>query len=57
MEGHSSGESVENAKRVATGLIARYSTSEVEPGYATIRFWLFWDKFFLKVIGNSMAKF
>jgi hypothetical protein len=57
LEGHTSGESVEKAKRVASELIVRYSISTVEPGYAAIRFWLFWDRLFLKIIGNQTAKF
>ncbi len=49
-------ESVEKAKRKSTELIKRYSTSDVEPGHKEIRFWLFWDRFFLKHFGSSSAK-
>lgn len=50
-------EAVKKAKRKSTELIKEYSTSDAEPGHREIRFWLFWDRFFLKHFGNSSAKF
>jgi len=49
--------SVEKSQHLTSELIGKYSTSDAEPGYKDVRFWLFWDKFFLKVIGVSTAKF
>lgn len=49
-------EAMEKAKRKSTELIKKFSTSDVEPGHKEIRFWLFWDRFFLKYFGSSSAK-
>lgn len=57
LKGSSVKESVEKSKRLTSELIKEYSTSDAESGHKDVRFWLFWDKFFLKFIGNPMAKF
>lgn len=49
-------ESIEKAKRKSIELIKKYSRSDVEPGNKEIRFWLFWDKMFLRHFGNPSAR-
>ena len=57
LKGDSVEESVEKSKHLTSELIKKYSTSDAEPGFKDIRFWLFWDKFFLNFIGDPTAKF
>lgn len=57
LKGNPVGESIDKSKRLTSELIRKYSTSDSEPGYAEIRFWLFWNRFFLRGIGNLMATF
>ena len=46
---------VERARKRAQELIRYYSTSDAEPGYRDVRFWLFWDSYFLTALGNTEA--
>lgn len=57
LDGRSVKESVEKSKQLAIQLIKKYSVSDVEPGYREVRFWLFWNRTFLKVTGKENAKF
>jgi len=44
-------------KQLTTKLIREYSTSAAEKVNKEIRFWLFWNSYFLKVHGNKTALF
>ena len=57
LRGNNVGVSYERSQRKFDELIQKYSASDAMPEYAHIRFWLFWDKTFQKVHGDSGAIF
>jgi len=57
LKGNSIEKAVGKSKHLTSELIRKYSTSDSEPGYKEIRFWLFWNRYFLRVIGNPATKF
>ena len=50
MEAHS------RSQRLCSKLIKKYSASDANKEYETIRFWLFWDKQFQTVCGDGSAR-
>lgn len=57
LSGHSVQEAYDKSQQLCSRFIKKYSTSDVDEESQTIRFWLFWDKYFQKVLGNEMARF
>lgn len=57
LKGNSAEGSVEKSRKLTSELLNEYSKSDTEPGYKEIRFWLFWNRYFLRLIGNPKAKF
>lgn len=57
LKGKTVKETTEKFERLSFDLINKYSMSDAEPGYKEIRFFLFWNKFFYKAIGNPQAVF
>ena len=53
LKGNTPKGAVEKSKLLTLKLIKDYSTSDAEPGYKDVRFWLFWDSHFLKNLGDK----
>lgn len=57
LKGSTAQEAYQKSQQLCSKLLKRYSLSEADKENETIRFWLFWDKHFQKVLGNKEAKF
>ncbi len=57
IKGKSVEKSIKKSKKTTSELLKKYSLEETEPGHKEIRFWLFWNRHFLRIFGNSEAKF
>ncbi len=55
IKGNSAFEAFEKSQQKYATLIKEYATSEAAPENRDIRFWLFWDKYFQRIIGNGKA--
>ncbi len=50
-------ETYHKSQQLCSKLLKKYSLSEADKENETIRFWLFWDKHFQKVLGNKETTF
>ena len=57
LKGKNVKEARESSQKTALSLLKFYSASDALPEYKDIRFWLFWDKYFQRLIGDETAKF
>ena len=57
LRGKSVGEAMEKSQKMASNLLKFYSASDALPEYKDIRFWLFWDKYFQRALGDQSARF
>lgn len=55
IKGNSAGEAFKKSQRTYDELIRKYSTRDVNREDKEIRFWLFWDKFFQRMVGDDTA--
>jgi len=55
LKGNTVGEAFKKSQKTYNDLIKEYSTSTINKEHKEIRFWLFWDKKFQKMIGNQNA--
>lgn len=57
LQGHTVEKAYEKSQQLCSKLIKSHSTSDGDPESQTIRFWLFWDKYFQRLYGEETAKF
>lgn len=55
LKGNSVGESFERAQQAFLSLIRKYAISDAFPENKDIRFWLFWDMYFQRLLGDKDA--
>ncbi len=57
LKGHTVNEAYEKSQKTFSKLMQKYSASDADKESQTIRFWLFWDKYFQTIHGNKEALF
>lgn len=57
LRGSTAQEAHHKSQQLCSKLLKKYSLSEADKENETIRFWLFWDKQFQKVLGNGEIRF
>lgn len=57
LKGHTVKESFNKSQQLCLRLIKKYSASDADKEHKTIRFWLFWDKYFQQFYGDGEARF
>jgi len=57
LKGNTVKEAYNRSQQLCSKLIKQYSASDANKEYETIRFWLFWDKYYQRVYGDELEKF